>query len=257
MTKQTIGGLIRAALARGDDTAKILAEVKAAFPDAQTTSASVAWYRSQAKKAGTSAPKAGKKPATKPAAKAIAQAAVSAASAAPVYHVGKYQPTTGLEGPGFVVTLFRGSAPVARAIDYGNGGEVDWQWFDPNSPATVKTVNWKDEPYSYKGTQEEALFAAYVLTLPKYTCEAFSGDKTPLFQTMDIAVENMVNDMLLLRRLKRLLKKVAYIRDGKLYTIATAPTPEAIEKCASKPGTIVLNTLPEAEMLTEVKKTQN
>lgn len=61
-TKQTIGGLCAELIKAGKTNEQIIAAVKAAFPGAKTSSASVAWYRS---KLGVTAPKVAKAAVTK------------------------------------------------------------------------------------------------------------------------------------------------------------------------------------------------
>lgn len=266
MSKKTIGDVIRAALKEGKSTAEVLDLVKKEFPDAQTSSASVAWYRSKMKKEGT--PPAPKAPAKKPNKKLFADTAVmigkettakalQAAAQGPVYHVGKFKSTQGMEGPGFIVTLFRGPVPVARASDYGDGGMIHWEWFD-NSRVTVKAVDYKNEPHEYKGTAEEALFWAHCLSLPKYANPVDRAGGMH-HMTPDLLVEELVNDMMLEKQFLRLTKgKVAYITaDGKLYTAKMAPCEDAYA-CVRRlnPGVTVLNGMSMPDAVALLKKYQ-
>jgi hypothetical protein len=267
MTKRTIGGLIREALKEGKDTAAILALVRAEFPGAQTSSASVAWYRSQMKKEadkGETAPPVklvidhggidwDKEPVT-----IDRTEAKDPLEGLTKYRVGKYKATQGMEGPGFVVTLYLGPQAVAEAADYGDGGPVHWTWFDKR-PCMVKTTNYKDEPHEYKGVFDEALFAAHCMALPKYK-NPWDEDGGEHFVTPDILVEELVNDMQLAKQLARLTRgKIAYFDpEGKLWTLKRAPTPESIAQFKGvTTGAQVLNGMPEAEAIALLKKYQH
>lgn len=250
-----IGDIIRKALAEGKDTAAILALVKAEHPNAQTTSASVAWYKSQMKKGGNEAPKAPKAPQPKPIHQATAKALPMATDKG--YTVGKFKETHGMEGPGFIVTLYRDGKPVAEAADYGDGAPVMWTWFD-KKPATVKALTYDDKPREYEGTQEEALFWAHCISLPKYT-ETFSGKPREHHMSPNLRIEELVNDMRALKYYKRLMgKKILVVRNGKLWTYHASPTVENVKQVTEMakkedPLAIVLNKLLDHELLETTK----
>jgi hypothetical protein len=259
MERTTIASVVRAGIRAGHDTNKILAAVREAFPDANTSPASVAWYRSQMKKEGGKAapknehPKArgGSKQAQLEAAWSEATAKASKAvttgpDSGPLYTVGAYKPTTGMEGPGFIVKLMRDGKPVAEVSDYGDGGEVKFDWLDRKDSPLVDVVglNYKDEEAVRKGTKEEAMFVLYCRHLPKWK---LSDGETELHTSPDIAVSNMVNDYLLLKKVQRLMKtNVVMVDGGNVYTIKAkgAITPDVLAKVRAKnPSAKVLNDL--------------
>jgi hypothetical protein len=162
-----------------------------------------------------------------------------------------------MDGPGFIVTLFRGPLPVARASDFGDGGMIHWEWFD-STGVTVKAVDYKDEPHEYKGTQEEKLFWAHCLSLPKYVNQ-FDPEGGEHYMTPDLLIEELLNDMQLEKQFLRLTKgKIAFVSaDGKLYTYKAAPSPGNIDYVkGTNKGATILNGLPMHEAVALLKKHQ-
>lgn len=89
----------------------------------------------------------------------------------------------GMEGQGFNCSLYRGDKKVAEAIDDASGGPVDFRWL---------------------GAKENAeAFAAYCRNLPKWGSEFGVCDSDLFDTTPDIAIENMVNEVLNDRRLRK------------------------------------------------------
>jgi hypothetical protein len=275
----SIGGIIKAGISAGKTDDAILADVFKEHPNANTKVASIRWYRSQMRKetgTATAPPKRTKaaeavKKATSGSdplagaserwkqfkrAAGIPEGMDEVPAGQPAYSV-TFKPTTGMEGSGFLAKLYHYGKHVADANDYGDGGPVHFTWLDHKEPQVdVVTTNWKEEEHTYKGTPEEAAFAAYCRSLPKYVCR-WSEDKTPRFVTPDLHVEEMVNDLELRKQLKKLCKKIAYITgDGKLYTVSAPPTEENIKKYVTAHNASVLNTMDEAEALAWLKKLQ-
>jgi hypothetical protein len=258
-----IGDIIRKALAEGKDTAAILALVKAEHPDAQTTSASVAWYRSQMKKQGGApkAPKAPQEPLKFKAGKNVEGGLKLTPTAAvvvpPAYSVKGIKNITGTEGAGYECTLYREGKKVAVAVDHADGGPVHFYWVD-KVPATVHVYTYEGKPHSYKGTEEEAMFAAFCNEKGTYQNQ-FDKSLTMRYD-MDTVVEDLVNDVMLLKQAEKLTKKdtrIAYFTgDGKLYTVSAAPTSENIKKYVTAHNALVLNGLSTAEVVALLKKYQ-
>jgi hypothetical protein len=272
MAAKKIGDIIREALAAGKDTATILALVKAEHPGAQTTSASISWYRSQMKKQGAPASKtkdtgplrfkAGKN--------ADGGLTLTPTTPAPVsvpaaYEARNIKNINGTQGEGYECTLYRDGKRVAVATDHADGALVHFHWFDSNTSATVHAYNYdgKSRSYlhhSYTGTVEEAMFAAF--------CKDkgwFESQGMQLHHSMDTVTEDLINDARLLKQLAKLTKKgtrIAFITaKGELYTQTSLPNETEAEAIVrfkkNSPEATVLNGLSPAEAVTLLKKFQH
>lgn len=270
----SIGGIIRAGLTEGRPTETILADVKAQFPQANTKAASVAWYRSQMKKGGEAAPPSRQKPLVDPSTLVLKSLTVIGdnhsrpageydfvhgigfvpKATSPLYGARSIKSTMGPEGPGFTCSIFRGSKRVAEVADFGNRGPIRWNWLDRNSPAEVIELNYKDEEVKLKGTREEAMFSLFCRQQPKYR---MGGSEYSV--SMDVMAENLVNEAFLVRQIRSMVKgKIAIIDGDKLYTVKTAPAPEAILKARAKyPDAKILNEMTEVEQLAAVRALQS
>lgn len=268
----TIASIIKAGITAGKTNEEILVEVYKAFPNANTKSASVAWYRSQMKKAGDVKP-----PKVKPSTKTV-KAAVPPPSAGdeafakvmekltepPHYDPKGYRVKKvvrvvgGLEGDGFQATLYRGEARIALVTDQGNGGCLHWQWLGSPAKATVKTRDYKGDPYEYEGNVEEALLAAHCMTLPDVPCPFADGG--PLQMCPELFIEELVNNETLAKQFRHFIKgKIAYLNEkGQLYTLKKDPTPEVLELfvAGAKGKYTLLNTMTEEEGVACLKKLQ-
>ena len=89
----------------------------------------------------------------------------------------------GMEGQGFNCSLYRGDKKVAEAIDDASGGQIDFRWLGAR--------------------ENEAAFAAYCLTLPKWGSQFEVGGFDRFDTTPDIAITDMVNEFMEDRRLRR------------------------------------------------------
>jgi hypothetical protein len=242
MTKVTIGSVITDGIKAGKTNEEVVALVLQAFPDAQTKSASVNWYRSQLKRAGGDVPKQPKK----------VEVAKAVESTVKGYSVGSLKTFPGEDTPGYSVKLYRDGKHVCTVTDYGNGGETNFDWADKDGPTTVVVVrDHKGETHGYRGTIEEAKLARHVLDMT-YTYEG-----QVCHTNRDIFVEELVGDLELLKKWRKLSKKVAYINGmGALYTVNAEPTPENIKKYVTAENAKVLNGLSDEEVLVELKKLQ-
>jgi hypothetical protein len=160
------------------------------------------------------------------------------------YTVSKIKTFEGMEGRGYNATLLRDGKPVADVIDDASGGGIQFRWMDRDAKAVVRTVNHKDEPHEYNGTVEEALFAAYCLTLPKWT---YSGMTS--FQSTDMVVDGLVNAVETEKRLKRQFKtKLVFVDAGQEYSFGAKdkrdPMTLVDELKRKRPTAVILNLLP-------------
>jgi hypothetical protein len=267
-----ISSIIKAGITAGKSNEDILKDVYAAFPAANTKAASVSWYRSQMKKAGTTPPPAKKtatakavSPETKPTegdkaiARMIAHDFVHGKGFVPKaennphpYEVRNIKSQMGQEGPGFRLDLYRDGKKVAHADDWGTGGPVDWEWFDKDSPPATVPLEYGEG--SRPATQEEAMFDVYCRHQPKYD---LMGDGKLTEMTPDVWISEALNRVDVLKQWKRMSKKVATVEDGNIYTYKREPTPENIASIkAKKPGIIVLNELSDEEAVAHLLKLQ-
>ena len=234
----TIANTIRAALTAGKTNEQVLADVKAAHPNANTSAACVSYYRSKMKKAGVVTAK------TEP--KAIAKA-VAAVSGNPIYSVKGVKTFIGNEGHGFNATLYRDGKAIAFVYDDASGGPVAFEWKDRDQGLVeVVTKDYKGGPWAVKMTHEEQAYHAFVSALPKHVCSFVGEDGKPVEMdvNMEMHASDLVNDVLTLRDVARMTKgKIAFVKaDGKLYTINCEPNDKNIAAVKAKhAGCVVLN----------------
>lgn len=153
--------------------------------------------------------------------------------------------------------MLRNNKKVAEIIEDGWGGGLQFHWVDNNTSALVQSRTYDDKPHSFNGTVEESLFYAEVMKLPKIP--SFNND-SEMFTDPDIVVDEMVNDVLLTKKIKSDLKKHLTIqsKDGKLLTWKISPTHtiEVLTAHALKkyPDAIIINSLPIADVIKIYKK---
>lgn len=242
----TIANTIRAALAEGKSNDEVLEAVKAAHPGANTTRACVSFYRSKMRKEG-------KQPMTldrfttivkESAKRQAANEEVVRKAASAVYSVKNVKTFVGMEGQGYNATLYRDGVAVATVIDDATGGPIMIQWKDLSVA--------KDE---------DALLERTAKAMPPMVCsfnEPGTDQPATLEMTGDLLVEELVNDFILLRDMRRLTKaKVALVDGGKLYTVKMAPSPASIKMVQNQhPKASILNGLDDAELLRVAKTLQ-
>lgn len=224
----TIADTIRAALSAGKTNEEVLAAVKAAHPDSNTSAACVSYYRSKMKKAGGTLPAPSKPKAPKPT--PIAKAVSSGHG----YSVKGVKNFRGNEGYGFNATLYKDGKAIAFVIDDANGGCYSYEWKDKDA---------------------EAALDAYVKTLPKV--HDFGMELTV---DADWFVSDLVEDYNLEKDAAKMVKgKVAMLKDGKIYTVKPnlgAITPQFLELVAKKnPTATILNGKPLHELVALLKST--
>ncbi|WP_454875186.1 hypothetical protein [Paraburkholderia xenovorans] len=165
------------------------------------------------------------------------------------YTISKLKTFDGMQGQGFSLALLRDGKTVAEVINNARGGAFIFRWVDIEARATVKTVDYKDEPCEFGGTVEEAMFHAYALTLPKHK----HFDRLS-FLTPDMVVEQMVDALQCERRLKRAFKtKIVFIEKGIPYSypVRAGQNLDVVMAAVKKhyPDAVMLNPLPVEEAL--------
>lgn len=241
----TIKQTICDALSKGLNTAQVLEEVKAAFPNAKTSAACVAYYKSKMKKEAPAkaAPKA------------------KAESVANIYTVKNLKSFIGMEGHGFNASLYRNGVLVAFVIDDASGGPLSFDWKDRTQPLVEVKRPSSDGKSSFtvKMTAEEHLLYEIVKAMPPIVCDwTDPNTKKPAILAMceDLYVGELVEDSFLLSRIKKLSKtKVVMVKGGDLCSVKHPPTEENIAKVKkAHDGALVLNGLSDAEILAAAKK---
>lgn len=161
------------------------------------------------------------------------------------YTVAAVKKIRGHDGYGYSCNLMHNGKKVAEILDDGWGGGLQFCWLD-KARATVNSLNYKDEPYSFEGTAEEALFYAEVMKLPKIN--SFDGKK--MNSSADIVLDDMVNDSLAIKKITADLKKNLTIqaKDGVLLTWKISATHSMaslkIHALKKHPEAKIINELP-------------
>ncbi len=234
----TIADTIRSALAEGMNNEQVLAAVKAEHPASNTTAACVSYYRSKMKKAGS----ATKTPEPTKMAKAVV-----AASGNPIYTVKGLKSFIGNEGHGFNATLYRDGKAVAFVYDDASGGPVAFEWKDfQGTKVEVEIEGHDGKTHTVRMTVEEKALFDFTRALPHTVCEwndPNTGKPAIMAVDSEIYVSDLVNDGMTLKDIARMTKgKVAFIQDGKVYTIKLEPSEANIAKVKIKNvGAVILN----------------
>lgn len=251
----TIADTIRASLAEGKTNEQVLADVKTAHPNANTSAACVSYYRSKMKKA-----EAKENPYKEGSVSHAIHKALYPASGRPLYTVKGVKTFVGMEGHGYNASLYRDGKLVAFVIDDASGGPLQVEWKDHAAERlTVQTKDYKGSPWTVKMTPEEKMLHDHVSTMPPRTCEwtdSETGKPAVMTVTSDIFIEDLVNDALLLKDVARMTKgKVAFIKaDGKLYTVKCEPNETNIAAIKAKHvGCVVLNGMSDLAVLAAVR----
>lgn len=249
-----IADIIRRGIATGASTDEILEAVRSIHPTAKTNAACVAYYRSREKKAD-----AKENPYKEGSVSHAIHKALYPASGHPLYTVKGIKTFVGMEGQGYNASLYRDGKPVAFVIDDASGGPLQVEWKDHAAERlTVETKDYKGDPWTVKMTPEEKALHDHVSTMAPRTCEwtdSETGKPAVMAVTSDIFIEDLVNDALLLKDVAKMTKgKVAFARDGKLYTVKCDPTAANIEKVKVRnPGAVVLNGMDDLTLLATVR----
>lgn len=122
----------------------------------------------------------------------------------------------GREGLGFNASLVRDGKTVAFVYDDASGGDSSFEWVDrEDHSANVTVRDHKDELHTYKGSPEEAMFAAFVFAMPKTPNQYFPEG---MYMSMEMYVENLVNEVESVKEVtakaKRMLKDLIFTVEG-------------------------------------------
>lgn len=234
-----IADIIRHGIALGSTTDEILEAVRIIHPTAKTNAACVAYYRSKEKKAE------GK--------------ALYPASGHPTYTVKCIKTFVGMEGHGYSASLYRDGKLVAFVIDDASGRPLQVEWKDHAAgKIAVQTKDYKGGPWTVHMTHEEKAMHEHATALPPSVCDWIdtgTGKPAELDMTSELFIEGLVNDALLLKDVTKMTRgKVAFVRDGKLYTVKCEPTAANIAKVKERnPGAVVLNGMDDLTLLATVR----
>lgn len=249
-----IADIIRRGIALGSTTDEILEAVRSIHPTAKTNASCVAYYRSKEKKAG------GKEnPYKKGSVSRAIHKALHPASGHSTYTVKGIKTFVGMEGHGYNASLYRDGKLVAFVIDDASGGSLQIEWKDVSEGLVeVETKDYKGDPWVVKMTNEEKALHEHATSLPPSVCDWIdpdTGRPAELSMTSELFIEGLVNDALLLKDVAKMTRgKVAFVRDGKLYTVKCEPTVANIAKVKERnPGAVVLNGMDDVALLAAVR----
>ena len=249
-----IADIIRRGIALGSTTDEILEAVRSIHPTAKTNAACVAYYRSKEKKAG------GKEnPYKEGSVSRAIHKALHPASGHPTYTVKGIKTFVGMEGHGYNASLYRDGKLVAFVIDDASGGSLQIEWKDvSNGLVEVETKDYKGNPWVVKMTNEEKALHEHATSLPPSVCDWIdpdTGRPAELSMTSELFIEGLVNDALLIKDVAKMTRgKVAFVRDGKLYTVKCELTVANIAKGKERnPGAVVLNGMDDRALLAAVR----
>ena len=155
----------------------------------------------------------------------------------------------GHDGKGWECKLYRDGKSIALVVEDGWGGGLQFHWNDHGETRVeCRKRNYDDSLITYKATPEQAKLETCVLAQPQQD-SPFSDDNSKMFINVDIFVSDMVNDVLVTKDVKKMLKKVAIFDEGKVYTYNVAPSHSKIRTEIAKkyPKAIILNDLPISE----------
>lgn len=277
----TIASIIKDGIAAGKNTAEILEMVKHQKPEANTSAACVAYYRSKMKKEvkavtsnddkmakiGESIIAQAKAKTVKPSEAAEARAKLIAAvakqtatamgSSDPVYTVKNLKTFTGMEGSGYNATLYRDGKAVAAIIDDASGGPliVDWKDFKGGSNfVEVSGYDYSGELRIYNGTPEEKILMDFINKMEPYMCE-YSNKSTRW--THDVYLDEMVNEALFINKIRKACQKRVVFVDGKtqqIQSVKALPSEANIIAITKKFGPLtILNGLSDDKFIAAVK----
>ncbi len=177
-----------------------------------------------------------------------------------VYTVRGIKTFKGMEGEGYNATLCRDGKPVALAVDDASGGplQIDWKDRDTGKSSRVEVAGYEGKKYLVSMTPEERLLHEHATSLPDLTSGILEkGRPIVMKMTLNLYVEELVNDALLLKDVRRMIKgKVAYIDGGKLFTARVTAANEArvLEDVKRQhPDAMVLNGRQDYELLAALK----
>lgn len=249
-----IADIIRRGIALGSTTDEILEAVRSIHPTAKTNAACVAYYRSKEKKA-----EGKENPYKEGSVSHAIHKALYPASGHPTYTVKGIKTFVGMEGHGYNASLYRDGKLVAFVIDDASGGPLQVEWKDHAAgKVAVQTKDHKGDPRTVRMTPEEKALHEHATAMPPSVCDWVdpdTGKPAELDMTSELFIEGLVNDALLLKDVAKMTRgKVAFVRDGKLYTVKCEPTAANVAKVKERnPGAVVLNGMDDLTLLATVR----
>lgn len=122
----------------------------------------------------------------------------------------------------------------------------------------MQTKDHKGDPRTVRMTPEEKALHEHATAMPPSICDWVdpdTGKPAELDMTSELFIEGLVNDALLLKDVAKMTRgKVAFVRDGKLYTVKCEPTAANVAKVKERnPGAVMLNGMDDLTLLATVR----
>ena len=173
-----------------------------------------------------------------------------------MYEVKAVKTFYGHDGHGWECKLYRDGKRVALVVEDGYGGELKFYWEDqlPDIPRVeCRNRNYDDTINTYKGTPQEAQLEAHVLELPQQ--DDPYADDGKMYISADVFVGDMVAEFLYTKDVKKLLKKLAFVKaDGKIYEYREDNSQTRALVAKSDPDAIILNDMPLTDAVAKYKE---
>ena len=144
-----------------------------------------------------------------------------------MYGVKNVKTFHGHDGGCWEATLYCDGKRIAICTEDGWGGELQFHW--------LNHVKWDN-------ADRQAL-NAFVLTLPKWGSRFSDDGKDDMDMDADLYVGKLVNAFLTLKKVKKILKKLAIADAGKIYTWSAKPDDQRVRTFVAKnhPDAVILN----------------
>jgi hypothetical protein len=176
-----------------------------------------------------------------------------------MYQVKAVKTFYGHDGHGWECKLYRDGKAVAIVVEDGYGGGLHFHWNDqlPDIPRVeCRNRNYDGNINTYKGTPEEARLEAHVLEQPPV--DDPYADDGKMYINADIFVDDMVTTCLYTKDVKKLLKKLVFVKaDGEIryYKEDNPQTRALVTK--RDPDAIVLNDMPLTDAVAKYREVAN
>ncbi len=171
-----------------------------------------------------------------------------------MYQVKAVKTFYGHDGHGWECKLYRDGKAVAIVVEDGYGGGLHFHWNDHDIPRVeCRNRNYDDTINTYEGTPEEARLEAHVLEQPQQ-----DDPDGKMYINADIFVDDMVTTCLYTKDVKKLLKKLAFVKtDGKIYHYKNDNPQTRAVLAKRDPDAIVLNDIPLADAVAKYREVAN
>ena len=177
-----------------------------------------------------------------------------------MYQVKAVKTFYGHDGHGWECKLFRDGKRVALVVEDGYGGGLQFHWDDqsPDIPRVeCRNRNYDGNFNTFKGTPEEARLEAYVLDLPQID-GPFEDDDEKMYVSADVFVDDMVTEALYTKDVKKLLKKLAFVKtDGKIYHYKSDNPQTRAVLAKRDPDAVILNDMPLTDAVAKYREVAN